>query len=102
MRSTPWHPEHFACTYCGKSFAGEPFYEFGGKPYCEAHYHQQSGALCAGCHKAIAGRVVSALDKKWHPEHFVCSFCMNPLAGGAYTERQGKPYCKGCTAKLFG
>eukprot|EP01111_Echinosteliopsis_oligospora_P018409 TRINITY_DN842_c0_g1_i3.p1 TRINITY_DN842_c0_g1~~TRINITY_DN842_c0_g1_i3.p1 ORF type:complete len:500 (-),score=148.44 TRINITY_DN842_c0_g1_i3:181-1680(-) len=96
-----WHPEHFVCQYCQKSFAGGTFYEHGGKPYCETHYHQQTGSLCSGCGKAITGRCVNALDKKWHPEHFVCAFCMNPLAGGSFTENAGKAYCKDCHGKLF-
>jgi len=96
-----WHPEHFVCQYCQKSFAGGSFFEFGGKPYCEVHYHQQTGSLCAGCWTAITGRCVNALDKKWHPEHFVCAFCMNPLAGGSFTENNGKAYCKECHSKLF-
>jgi len=96
-----WHPEHFVCTYCGKAFSGT-FFEHSGKPYCEAHYHQQSGSCCAGCGKPITGRCVNALDKKWHPEHFVCAFCMNPLAGGSFTEKNNKAYCKECHSKLFG
>jgi len=97
-----WHPEHFVCTYCQKSFAGGSFFEFAGKPYCETHYHQQTGSLCSGCGKPITGRCVNALDKKWHPEHFVCAFCMNPLAGGSFTEHNSKAYCKECHGKLFG
>jgi len=97
-----WHPEHFVCQYCQKSFGSGSFYEYGGKPYCETHYHQQTGSLCAGCGKAVTGRMINALDKKWHPEHFVCSFCMQALAGGAFTENGGKAYCKECHGKLFG
>jgi len=97
-----WHPEHFACAYCQKAFNGGTFFEYGGKPYCETHYHQQTGSLCSGCGKAILGRCVNALDKKWHPEHFVCAFCMNPLAGGSFTEHNNKAYCKECHGKLFG
>jgi paxillin len=96
-----WHQEHWGCTFCKKAFGSEPFFEIGGKPYCEQHYHQQSGALCQGCKKPIQGRCITALDKKWHPEHFTCAFCMNPLAGASYVEKQGKPYCKTCNAKLF-
>jgi paxillin len=96
-----WHPEHFVCTYCGKAFTGT-FFEHANKPYCEAHYHQQTGSCCGGCGKPITGRCVNALDKKWHPEHFVCAFCMNPLAGGAFTEKNNKAYCKECHSKLFG
>jgi len=96
-----WHPEHFACAYCQKSFAGGSFFEFAGKPYCEVHYHQQTGSLCAGCGKPITGRCVNALEKKWHPEHFVCAFCMNALAGGSFTEHNSKAYCRECSGKLF-
>jgi len=97
-----WHPEHFNCQYCHKSFGGGTFFEFEGLPYCEVHYYQQTGSVCGACNQPITGRCVNALNKKWHPEHFVCAFCMNQLAGGAYTEQNGKPYCKGCYGKLFG
>jgi len=97
-----WHPEHFVCQYCQKAFVNGTFFEHGGKPYCEVHYHNQTGSLCSGCGKPITGRCVNALDKKWHPEHFVCAFCMNPLAGGSFTEHNNKAYCKECHGKLFG
>jgi len=96
-----WHPEHFVCQYCQKTFTGS-FYDFGGKPYCDVHYHQQAGSLCAGCGKAVAGKCIDALGKKWHPEHFVCAFCMNTLAAGAFTENGNKAYCRDCHGKLFG
>jgi len=96
-----WHPDHFVCHYCQKAFTNGTFFEYQGKPYCETHYHHQTGSLCAGCGKPIGGRCVNALDKKWHPEHFVCAFCMNPLAGGAFTEQNSKAYCKECHGKLF-
>lgn len=60
-----------------------------------------AGATCAGCGSNIQGRVVEAFGKKYHPEHFVCSFCMNPLGGGSYTEQEGKPYCTNCSKRLF-
>jgi len=96
-----WHPEHFACAYCQKSFSGGSFFEYGGKPYCETHYHQQTGSQCSGCGKPITGRCVNALNKRWHPEHFVCAFCMESLAGGSFTEQNGKAYCKSCHSKLW-
>jgi len=96
-----WHPDHFVCFTCDKSFVGGSFFEHSGKPYCEIHFHQQSGSLCSGCGKPVTGRCVSALGKKWHPEHFVCAFCMNALAGGSFSEQNGKAYCKECHGKLF-
>jgi len=96
-----WHPEHFNCAYCHKVFGTSPFYEHQGKPYCEVHYNQVAGSICAGCNKAIVGRAVQALNKKWHPEHFVCAFCNTPLPGTNHVENAGKAYCKACYGKLF-
>jgi paxillin len=96
-----WHPACFVCATCTKSFSGGTFFESSGLPYCEQHYHASTGSVCGGCGKAITGQSVDALGKKFHAEHFVCTFCMNPLAGGSYTEEKGKAYCKPCYAKLF-
>ncbi|KAH3766189.1 focal contact protein paxillin [Pelomyxa schiedti] len=96
-----WHPEHFVCNYCHKPFPGGSFFEYQNKAYCEPHYYQMTGAVCAGCGKPVTGRVLNALDKKWHPEHFMCAFCMAPLAGGLFKEEKGKAYCGSCHQKLF-
>jgi len=97
-----WHPEHFNCQYCHEPFKDGAFFEYQGKPYCELHYHQLNGSLCSGCGKAVGSRSLTALGRKWHPEHFVCAFCMNPLAGTSFKEGKGKPYCTTCYNKLFG
>jgi len=97
-----WHPEHFECNFCRKSLVNSTFFEYGGKPFCEAHYHMQSGSVCGGCGKVIVGRSITAFGKKWHPEEFVCAFCAFPLSGGSYTEHNAKPYCKECHSTLFG
>jgi len=96
-----WHSDCFVCQYCKKPFSGGTYFNHNGQPFCEQHYHTQTGSICNGCGKSISGRAVSAMDKKWHPEHFVCTFCNNPLSGGAFTEQNGKAYCKDCHAKLF-
>jgi len=95
-----YHSEHFVCTYCQVQL-GSTFYEYNAKPYCQTHYHQQSGNMCPNCNRPITGKCISALDKKWHPEHFTCTFCSVQLSG-AFIENNGKPYCKGCSQKLFG
>jgi hypothetical protein len=95
-----WHPEHFTCQFCHKAFTGT-FFEYEGLPYCEVHYYQQMGTTCASCSQPITGASVDAMGKKFHPEHFTCTFCMNPLAGTSYSEKNSKPYCKPCFGKLF-
>jgi len=96
-----WHPRCFVCKQCGKTFDGSSFWEMNGAPLCELHYHQQIGAICGGCGKAILGQCIKAYGKNWHPAHFVCSFCQLPLPNGAFTEKEGKPYCSPCYGRLF-
>ena len=38
--------------------------------------------VCSACNSAIEGRCVTALFKKFHPEHFVCSYCLAQLSQG--------------------
>lgn len=96
-----FHPDCFVCNYCRKAFTDSSFHQVGGKVFCSLHYHAETGSICGGCQKAITGRSVNAMGKSWHPEHFVCGFCVNPLSGGNFTEKQGKPYCAECYSNLF-
>jgi len=97
-----WHPNCFVCMECKQSFGGGSFFDHEGKPYCEKHYHLQRGSLCASCQKPVLGRCITAIGKRFHPEHFVCAFCMKQLAQGTFKENSSKPYCLGCHVKLFG
>uniref|UniRef100_A0A8C3BLF1 Transforming growth factor beta 1 induced transcript 1 n=1 Tax=Cairina moschata TaxID=8855 RepID=A0A8C3BLF1_CAIMO len=97
-----WHPECFVCRECFAPFVGGTFYEDRGHPYCERHFHARRGSLCRGCGEPIAGRCVTAMAQRYHPEHFVCAFCLRPLAKGTFQEQEGKPYCQPCFRRLFG
>jgi paxillin len=97
-----WHPNCFVCKECQMPFHDGNFFEHEGFPYCEQHYHALRGSLCAGCHKAISGRCITAMFRKFHPEHFVCSFCLKQLNKGTFKEQGEKPYCHECFDRLFG
>ncbi|XP_037534520.1 paxillin a [Nematolebias whitei] len=96
-----WHPECFVCRECFTPFINGSFFDHDGQPYCEAHYHERRGSLCSGCQKPITGRCITAMGKKFHPEHFVCAFCLKQLNKGTFKEQNEKPYCHGCFIKLF-
>ncbi|POI26808.1 hypothetical protein CIB84_009443 [Bambusicola thoracicus] len=74
-------------------------------------------AVCAACHKPIAGKVsrrvevwgsqpppgpslipvlqmFTALGETWHPEHFTCARCGQELGGRPFFERGGQAYCE--------
>ncbi|XP_018336375.1 paxillin isoform X2 [Agrilus planipennis] len=97
-----WHPDCFVCRDCRQPFYGGSFFDHDGQPYCETHYHSKRGSLCAGCHKPITGRCITAMFRKFHPEHFVCAFCLKQLNKGTFKEQNDKPYCHSCFEKLFG
>ncbi|KAG9270079.1 leupaxin-like [Astyanax mexicanus] len=96
-----WHPDCFVCADCLKPFTDGCFLEMDGRPLCSLHYHSRQGTLCGTCGAPISGRCIAALDRKFHPEHFVCAFCLRQLSQGVFKEQGGKPYCGACHTKLF-
>lgn len=96
-----WHPECFVCADCLTPFSGGFFMELEGRALCPLHFHSRQGTLCGSCREPITGRCISALSQKFHPEHFVCAFCLRQLSQGIFKEQKGKPYCITCFNKLF-
>ena len=63
-------------------------------PLCETDYFRRLGLLCYQCGGALRGSYITALDRKYHVDHFTCSVC--PTVFGAqdsYYEHDGKVYC---------
>lgn len=124
-----WHPECFVCTVSGwwasrdaglsvslrwcqtslprslqeclSSFASGSFFELQGRPYCELHFHQRQGNICHGCSRPVTGRCITAAGHKYHPEHFICAYCLGQLQKGTFREHGDKTYCRACHDKLF-
>ncbi|KAK5870187.1 hypothetical protein PBY51_024842 [Eleginops maclovinus] len=96
-----WHSECFVCADCLKPFTDGCFMELNGRPLCSQHFHSRQGTLCGGCGEPITGRCISAMERKFHPEHFVCAFCLRQLSQGIFKDQKGKPYCLTCFDKLF-
>ncbi|KAM7410028.1 hypothetical protein PAMA_001477 [Pampus argenteus] len=96
-----WHSECFVCSDCLKPFTDGSFMVLDGRPLCSLDFHSRQGTLCGRCREPIMGRCISALDCKFHPEHFVCAYCQQQLSQGVFKEKAGKPYCSTCYNKLF-
>ena len=63
-------------------------------PLCEIDYFRRLDLLCSACGAALRGSYITALDRKYHIEHFTCSIC--PTIFGAqdsYYEHEGRVYC---------
>lgn len=94
--SSPSHPQD-----CLTGFASGSFFELEGRPYCETHFHQRQGTVCHGCGRPVTGRCVTAAGRKYHPEHFICAYCLGQLHKGSFREHADKMYCQPCHDKLF-
>ncbi|KAH9855329.1 hypothetical protein C2E23DRAFT_901690 [Lenzites betulinus] len=54
---------------------------------------KRSGLVCGGCGGAIIGRIVSAMDMRWHPGCFRCCECDELLENLSSYAHDGRPYC---------
>ncbi|KAH0558392.1 hypothetical protein GP486_004951 [Trichoglossum hirsutum] len=94
-----FHLECFKCRDCGQIVASKFFpvedEEGNGQyPLCEVDYFRRLDLLCFKCGGALRGSYITALDRKYHIEHFTCSIC--PTVFGAqdsYYEHEGNVYC---------
>lgn len=59
------------------------------------------GPPCAHCNEMVIGRVLNAMGKTWHPDHFVCEVCSQPFPDGKFIEQGDKPYCETHYFELF-
>ena len=46
-------------------------------------------------------KVVTAMGRTWHPEHFVCTHCQEEIGSRNFFERDGQPYCEKDYHNLF-
>ncbi|CAG8561657.1 9342_t:CDS:10, partial [Cetraspora pellucida] len=63
-------------------------------PLCERDYFRRLNLICEKCGGALRGSYITALEKKYHIEHFTCSAC--PTVFGpqdSYYEHDGQVYC---------
>lgn len=55
-----------------------------------------SDTKCHKCNEVITQRIITALGKSWHPEHFACRECKNPIVEATFNEKEGEPVCTNC------
>lgn len=94
-----FHLECFKCHDCGQIVASKFFpaddEATGGQyPLCETDYFRRLGLLCHHCGGALRGSYITALDRKYHVEHFTCCLCSTVFgAQDSYYEHDGDVYC---------
>uniref|UniRef100_A0A8C7P5H0 LIM domain-containing protein n=1 Tax=Oncorhynchus mykiss TaxID=8022 RepID=A0A8C7P5H0_ONCMY len=101
FKNDPYHPDHFNCNNCGKELTADAR-ELKGELYCLPCHDKMGVPICGACRRPIEGRVVNAMGKQWHVEHFVCAKCEKPFLGHRHYERKGLAYCETHYNQLFG
>ncbi|KAM6096782.1 LIM and senescent cell antigen-like-containing domain protein 1 isoform 1-T1 [Chlamydotis macqueenii] len=101
FKNDPYHPDHFNCANCGKELTADAR-ELKGELYCLPCHDKMGVPICGACRRPIEGRVVNAMGKQWHVEHFVCAKCEKPFLGHRHYERKGLAYCETHYNQLFG
>ncbi|KAF9427548.1 Rho-type GTPase-activating protein, partial [Podila epigama] len=93
-----YHLDCFKCLDCKQIAASKffPIKEVDGKQYplCERDYFRRLNLLCYNCGEALRGSYITALENKYHLDHFSCSIC--PTVFGpqdSYYEHDSKVYC---------
>lgn len=111
FRGEVYHGYHFNCTSCNceldstarevksrPGFAANDMNEL----YCLRCHDKMGIPICGACRRPIEERVVTALGKHWHVEHFVCAKCEKPFLGHRHYEKRGLAYCETHYHQLFG
>lgn len=69
-RGELYHAHHFHCAMCGQELKDNAR-ELNDQLLCLRCHDKTGIPVCAACHRPIEERVINALGKQWHVEHFV-------------------------------
>lgn len=101
FKGDPYHAYHFNCHNCGIELDSDARQVEG--DLCCLKCHDKMGIpICGACRRPIEERVVTALGKHFHVDHFVCAKCERPFLGKRHYERKGLAYCEQHYYQLFG
>jgi paxillin len=91
-----WHLDHLVCNVCHNDFSnGTPVWEGNdGYAYCPEHWKKTFCPVCATCKETILGPTINALNKSYHPEHFICDVCKQKIDGQFFPSKEGNPLCE--------
>eukprot|EP01083_Nonionella_stella_P098571 277225_1 len=68
-----WHANHFLCGVCEKPITSKKFKGLDGKPYHpEECFGKARADICFTCGELIEEQVLSAVGRKFHPDHLRC------------------------------
>ncbi|ODV93762.1 hypothetical protein PACTADRAFT_51518 [Pachysolen tannophilus NRRL Y-2460] len=107
-----YHVSCFRCYECGKECASKFFSSEIKDPItgvegtkialCEYDYFKKLDLICYKCNNALRGPYVTALNRKYHLEHFTCSVCDKVFeTDESFYEHEEGIYCHFHFSKLY-
>lgn len=106
-----YHAECFNCHQCGCPCSAKFFpHEVddpmtGGRKQvalCELHYFGMLDLICFSCKSALRGPYITALNRKYHLEHFKCGVCKKVFESDeSYYEHEDRILCHYHYSKLY-
>lgn len=101
IKGDPYHAYHFNCHNCGIELRSDAR-TLDGDLYCIKCHDKMGIPICGACRKPIEERVVTALGRHYHIDHFACTKCEKPFLGKKHYEWKGLAYCEEHYHHLFG
>ena len=92
-----FHHDCFVCFQCKKLLINEPWYQHEGQMYCADDYKRLFLLACDKCKQPLLENYITAMDKNWHKDCFVCTSCSSPI--NRFQDLNGDPYCLTCAEK---
>ncbi|XP_044730200.1 transforming growth factor beta-1-induced transcript 1 protein-like [Chrysoperla carnea] len=63
---------------------------------------QPPAVICVVCNEPITSRILKAMGKTYHPEHFKCAGCEQTITNERFhVDNNEKIYCEPCYTKMF-
>jgi len=93
-----FHPHCFTCSHCGQVIMNKFYTTEENKFLCQLDY-QATLTKCSHCCLPILERILTAVDKKFHPACFRCALCDAGLDGVPFILSGTSVNCKPCYTK---
>ncbi|XP_023343817.1 thyroid receptor-interacting protein 6 isoform X2 [Eurytemora carolleeae] len=93
-----YHISCFTCSECSQPLSGKFYTTADGKNICELDY-KRSREKCFHCSLPMLDQILTALDRKYHPQCFRCALCDIPLDGIPFIQDGRVVNCKDCYAR---
>ncbi|KAJ9058015.1 hypothetical protein DSO57_1016697 [Entomophthora muscae] len=89
---TVWHPSCFSCLRCGTHV--QHGFIIDGHLFCSICHSEN--ARCGLCASPVVGLCLSSPTARYHPYHFSCQTCQEPLPSTGFSAINGKIQCSDC------